>query len=229
MFNNEKTSKIKNHLSKRKRVLYPYIPVKNTKKKEESNEEEEADGRILTFSADAFTNTNIFLNSYSNSFVERGNRFEQLNRTINYIMVNTKTTKPLTKKVKTNIKVSAHKYNGRYDFQINFPAINDYNTYIDIVGYPTGNCQLSSLGIAKNILLVQDSFKEELINTIKAKVSQQFIVDINVMYEKRIERFFEDYTDIVIKTPYISTNDNSMILYILKWKKEHKSEGMPFF
>ena len=181
MFNNEKTNIRKNYLSKKKRVLYPYIPVKNIKKKEANNEEKEADGRIITnyegLSTSGSRNYSNHLQQYSNI------SFEQLTRTVNNIMVDTGTTKPVTKKVKTNITVSKHPYNGKYDFKIEFLNVYGYTDHVDIVGFPTSNCQLSSLGLAKNILLVQDSDKEGLLNTIKANVLAQFIVDINTYYE----------------------------------------------
>lgn len=118
---------------------------------------------------------------------------------------------------KEKVTLEEHPYKGKYDFNVKFPIEDGYVETVQIIGYPTGNCQLSFIGNVRNLLGIKKDCIKELIKKLKFNTMNQFIVDIKINDETKIEEFFKDETSIVMKNPYVSTNGSNMILYIFKW------------
>lgn len=100
---------------------------------------------------------------------------------------------------------------------------NGWISKIDILGrgtvyvniHPTMNCQVASIGCFNNILGTTDPKK-----VLKALIDQankcQLIIDINSYNEIHTDKLFaETNCKVVLKNPYISTNDSNMIMYLV--------------
>lgn len=84
--------------------------------------------------------------------------------------------------------------------------------------YFTGNCQLGSLSYVNNFLERVSSDKDirELFSSLRQELGNsyppQFLFDV----KSSIAQLVRDYFQVVVDAPYTSTNDSSMVLFIVK-------------
>lgn len=87
----------------------------------------------------------------------------------------------------------------------------------ELVVSPTGNCQMSSLRDAHNVFTLSQKnavmYLRELRNICCKKI---LLVDLNDVksYTESVEKIFANGF-IIAKTPYESTNESKMVLYLL--------------
>lgn len=84
-----------------------------------------------------------------------------------------------------------------------------------ITSAPTGNCQWGSVCYANNIL--NQSNAREIFKKINDHCvgKPMLLLDVNRSYSPYVEKIFTE-KDIVVKTPYDSTNSSKMVLYLVK-------------
>ena len=92
-----------------------------------------------------------------------------------------------------------------------------HNLYI--VGYPTVNCQISSIGMAENIRhFNNEEDLKALMSTLRDNTCNQILIDIYRNKVDDILKKFELFTTITFNTPYINTTGSNMNMILLKWK-----------
>lgn len=103
--------------------------------------------------------------------------------------------------------------------QMNYGQAHNSNLGLWVIQTPTNNCQFASLSNTESILALSD--EKEIIAYFKdaKRVANQnmFLLDVhnNGRNTGKIEGIFSG-DNIVLKTPYTSTNNSEMILYLVK-------------
>lgn len=94
-----------------------------------------------------------------------------------------------------------------------FEMTNRGNIYLTTM--PTSNCQVAAA--ASFYLLLSHPKKLEVFQLLGSLVGQNILlVDIQKGYEAKLDELIaEAKTPVVLKTPYISTNNSSMVMYLI--------------
>jgi len=87
-------------------------------------------------------------------------------------------------------------------------------SFFQVTRFPTDNCQWGSIGSAKNILKSSNA-KEILQDIHSIWIRPMWLFDLPHNYQTCLEALFPA-KDIVLKSPYISTNGSHMTLYLVK-------------
>lgn len=102
--------------------------------------------------------------------------------------------------------------------KIEFKDNAGYTSYVHFYRYFTGNCQLGAIAYANNFLTKISSDKDvkslfnSLRNELGGQYPKQFLFDV----QSSLAQLVRDYFQVVVDAPYISTNDSSMVLFIVK-------------
>lgn len=121
---------------------------------------------------------------------------------------------------------TTHKIESSYGiFEIKYTYKDDFggsrtNSYGWLSTSPTANCQLFSLAQANNFFANVKGV--DLIKTLQligktAGAKQIMLIDVNQSYFNKVEELFKP-ENVIIKTPYLSTNGSNMCIYLLRMK-----------
>ncbi len=97
---------------------------------------------------------------------------------------------------------------------------SSYKFFLSVLKYPTQNCQLTSLGPLAT-LLSRTTVPDEVLFVLRqcyALLGFQallVLVDVKQSFCEAVEKCFQ----VVVKTPYVSTNGSLMCLYVVKLEK----------
>lgn len=97
----------------------------------------------------------------------------------------------------------------------NQPCIAHTEYAIWVVGEPTANCQISSIHNFAGISDLKLDDRKKVLSELFAVDGQPMsIIDIEEHLESKVDEMFEA-EDIIFKQPYTSTNNSSMIMYLV--------------
>lgn len=104
------------------------------------------------------------------------------------------------------------------EYQYNFRLTKGTYTYdITLSKWPTGNCQLSSLGLMNYVFVisqerkvVQDIIKE--LYVMARHAPKLILLDVRNEFVAAVEKCFK----VKIKQPYVSTNATNMCLFVVE-------------
>lgn len=197
----------KTHISKKSILESSFIPIFNKPRiKKKMKDEEELEKTI---------------DNYTSWYHPvPGINQQKIEVVVNEVFTETVKKSPNKTNTKSKIQNKAFDLHPETRRSIFFTNTNDYKSAIVVIKYPTNNCQLSSLMDAANLVYINTSVKEELFKEIYNCTNRQILIDIKQVDCEQIESLFKEYMDMVIKTPYISTNGSNMVLYIYKWKED---------
>lgn len=106
----------------------------------------------------------------------------------------------------------------------NFPAYElPYGAFC--YDNPTHNCQVFSVGSFDCLL---NTLKDEQITKLIHELAEDHIdkyimlIDVSSYHEKRVDELYK--YSVITKTPYVSTNDSDMILYLIKIRENEEDE-----
>lgn len=106
----------------------------------------------------------------------------------------------------------------QYNKDIEIKTALGYSSHIYIVGYPTVNCQISSIGMVENLKILKDEEDlKKLILLIKDNTCNQILIDV---YRSKLDDIlskFKPFTTITFNTPYVNTSGSNMNMVLLKW------------
>ncbi len=118
-----------------------------------------------------------------------------------------------------NDKLQYQQYNKDIQIKNNLGYV--YNLYI--VGYPTVNCQISSVGMAENIRHFNDEEDlKKLMLILRDNTCNQILIDIYHSKVDDILNKFKPFTTITFNTPYTNTSGSNMNMILLKWNEGGK-------